>query len=101
MDKPKPIEKFNEEMKDLDVYGVDFIQWLRNNDELKKIFTNKQQLAAIILIVERVQGDIDDHTYEDDSPHDSTIAKEVAKLEEKFKVHRHNLDKKFSAQPEF
>jgi hypothetical protein len=83
-----------------DAYGDDLISFLKEDSVFGKLFS-KEQKEALIAIFKRLVNIEDYHGYKDTCPHEETLGKAINQLEAKFRNHRHETGKTFSAKPEY
>ena len=86
-----------------DAYSDDLITFLLDGGEagsFAKLFT-KEQRIALIAIIQRIVQSQDFHQYKDERPHEESLGKIISTNEAKLRNHRHDLNKTFSAKPEF
>lgn len=96
MDKPT----LEDEIRECDEYGIDFLDWLEKQKEFKRIFDNKEKRGVLLAIFTRISNEINFHTDEDTNPHQETLAQGINENESDIKNHRHDLTKCFSAKAE-
>jgi len=67
---------------------------------LEKLF-GKEQAIVLKIIVKKIVDALEWHMREDDEPHVKTLGKDIEKLEAKFRNHRHDANKTYTAKPEW
>jgi hypothetical protein len=90
-------------LEDKELSFYDKIDILLHPGDSKLIFSvfDAKQARLLKAIIQIVKDSYDFHTTEEDSPHCETLGKELNAIVTKLSVHRHQLDKAYSAKAEF
>lgn len=73
----------------------DLIAILLEDEDFEKAF-NREQRTVLLAVFKRIVAMLRWHREEDEEPH-----KMIATIDAKLRNHRHELDKSYSAKPEF